>query len=95
MHIVSTCFVFAGVNITFQGVFQAFGGGIESLIVSVCRQLLFVFPFAWLFADLAKANGDLSWTLWTVFPIAEILTAVVAFVLYKRLYKTKVSPFLK
>lgn len=57
MHIISACFVFAGVNITFQGVFQAFGGGIESLIVSVCRQLLFVFPLAWLFASLARADA--------------------------------------
>ena len=49
MHIISICFVFAGANIAFQGIFQALGGGIESLIVSVCRQLLFVFPFALIF----------------------------------------------
>lgn len=50
MHIISICFVFAGTNIAFQGIFQALGGGMESLIVSVCRQLLFVFPFACFFA---------------------------------------------
>lgn len=93
MHIISICFVFAGVNIAFQGVFQALGGGIESLIVSICRQLLFVFPFAWIFAGMAKADSSLSWTMWTVFPIAEILTAAVAVLLFVRLYRRSVSRF--
>lgn len=91
MHIISICFVFAGVNIAFQGVFQALGGGMESLIVSVCRQLLFVFPFAWIFAGIAKSDSTLNWTMWTVFPIAEILTAVVAFALFRRIYQQKVT----
>lgn len=93
MHIISICFVFAGVNIAFQGVFQALGGGVESLIVSVCRQLLFVFPFAWIFAGMVKANPELNRIMWTVFPIAEILTAIVASVLFKRIYRKKVIQF--
>lgn len=91
MHVISICFVFAGINIAFQGIFQALGGGIESLIISICRQLLFIFPFAFLFAYIAKRNQDLNWTLWTIFPIAEILTAIVAFFLFKRLYKNKIK----
>jgi len=91
MHIISICFVFAGANIAFQGIFQALGGGIESLIVSVCRQLLLVFPFAWLFAGIAKADNSLSWTMWVVFPIAEILTVIVAVLLFSRLYKKRIS----
>lgn len=89
MRIVSTCFIFAGVNIAFQGVFQALGGGIESLIVSICRQLLFVFPFARIFAEFVKNDSSLSWTMWTIFPIAEILTAIAAVVLFKRLWRKK------
>ena len=91
MHIISICFVFAGANIAFQGIFQALGGGIESLIVSVCRQLLFVFPFAWIFAEMAKSDSSLNWTMWTVFPIAEILTVVVAILLFSRLFKKNIS----
>ncbi len=91
MHIISICFVFAGINIAFQGVFQALGRGMESLIVSVCRQLLFVFPFAWLFAEMAKADSALTWTMWTVFPIAEILTVIVAVLLFIKLYKNKIK----
>lgn len=91
MHIISICFVFAGANIAFQGIFQALGGGMESLIVSVCRQLLFVFPFAWIFAEMAKSDSSLNWTMWTVFPIAEILTVVVAILLFSRLFKKNIS----
>lgn len=91
MHIISICFVFAGANIAFQGVFQALGGGIESLIVSVCRQLLFVFPFALIFAGMAKSDNALSWIMWIVFPIAEILTVVVAVLLFSRLLKKNIS----
>lgn len=91
MRIISICFVFAGANITFQGLFQALGGCIESLVVSVCRQLLFVFPFAWIFAGIAKADNVLNWTIWTIFPIAEILTMVVGVVLFIKLYKNKIK----
>ncbi len=90
MHIISICFVFAGVNIAFQGLFQALEAGVESLIISVCRQLLFVFPFAWIFADIAKADDKLNWTMWTVFPIAETLTAIIAVLLFIRLYKKNI-----
>lgn len=91
MHIISICFVFAGANIAFQGIFQALGRGIESLIVSICRQLLFVFPFAWIFAGIAKADNALNWTIWTIFPIAEFLTMVVGVVLFINLYKNKIK----
>lgn len=87
MHVISVCFVFAGVNIAFQGVFQALDGGLESLAVSVCRQLLFVFPFAILFAGMVKADIGLSWLMWSVFPVAEILTAAVAVLLFVRSYR--------
>lgn len=87
IRIVSTCFIFAGVNIAFQGVFQALGGGVESLIISVCRQLVFIFPFAWIFAEIVKNDSGLSWIMWTVFPIAEVLTAVVAVVLFRRIWR--------
>ena len=76
MRIISISFVFAGANIAFQGIFQALDGGLESLIVSLCRQAIFVFPFALAFAALAKANADVCWTVWLTFPIAEILSAV-------------------
>ena len=87
MHIISISFVFAGANIAFQGVFQAMNGGIASLIVSVCRQIVFVFPFAFAFARIAKETPDMQSLVWATFPIAEILTLIIAIYLFKRLWK--------
>ncbi len=91
MQVISISFVFAGANIALQGVFQALNGGVESLIISLCRQLVFIFPIALIFANLAKANTDCIWTVWLTFPIAEILSAVIALILFIRIYKKKVS----
>lgn len=85
MHIVSIGLVFAGINIAFQGVFQAVGSGAGSLIISVCRQLLFVFPFAIVFAQIAKNDMQMNWLMWSVFPIAEILTAAAAVIIWRKI----------
>lgn len=87
MRIISICFVFAGINIAFQGIFQAIGGGIQSLIISLGRQVVFVFPFAILFAAAASKNPDVTWLSWTTFPIAELLTAVISVILFKQKWK--------
>ncbi len=78
IRIISAGLIFAGINIAFQGIFQALGSGVGSLAISVCRQILFVFPTAIIFAHFAKLNYELNRLLWTVFPIAEILTVIVA-----------------
>ncbi|MCM1023762.1 MAG: MATE family efflux transporter [Prevotella sp.] len=86
IRVISIGLVFAGINIAFQGIFQALGSGAGSLAVSLCRQLLFIFPFALPFASIAKHNYSLNWLLWAVFPIAEILTVIVAAVIFKKLF---------
>lgn len=91
MRIISICFVFAGANVAFQGIFQALDGGAESLVVSLCRQLVFLFPLALIFAHIAKQNPNLYSLVWTSFPICEILSCVVAVILYKRLVKSRVD----
>ena len=85
IRIISIGLVFAGINIAFQGVFQAVGSGIGSLIISICRQLLFVFPFALVFAYIAKNDSQMNWLLWSVFPIAEILTAAAAIIIWRKI----------
>ncbi len=84
IRVISTGLVFAGINIAFQGMLQAVGSGIGSLIISICRQLLFVFPIALIFACIVKNNSQLNWLLWSVFPIAEALTAIAAVIIWKK-----------
>ena len=87
MRIISISFVFAGANIAFQGVFQALDGGLESLILSLCRQLIFVLPVVWLFARLVNQSVAGSWLVWTTFPIAEIVSVLIACLLMRRINK--------
>ncbi|MGN0982986.1 MAG: MATE family efflux transporter [Candidatus Limivicinus sp.] len=87
MRIISISFVFAGANIAFQGVFQALDGGLESLILSLCRQLIFVLPVAWLFARLVRQAAAGSWLVWTTFPIAELVSVLIACLLMRRINK--------
>lgn len=92
VRIISLSFLFAGANVAFQGIFQALDGGTESLLVSLGRQLVFIFPFAWIFASMAKSNPDYYWLVWLTFLIAEELSFAIACGLLKRIYKKKVQP---
>ncbi len=89
IHIISIGLVFSGINIAFQGIFQAVGSGIGSLAISIGRQLLFVFPFAIAFANIAGSDPKMERLLWAVFPIAEILTAAAALIIWKRISNKK------
>ena len=53
VRIISISFLFAGVNIAFQGLYQALNGGMESLIVSLLRQAILILPLAWGFQNLS------------------------------------------
>lgn len=91
IRIISISFIFAGANIAFQGIFQALDSGIESLVVSICRQFLFVLPVAWIFSYIIIHFSGSSWLIWITFPIAEIVSAFIACILMKRTYKNKIS----
>lgn len=92
MHVISISFVFAGANIAYQGVFQALDSGIESLIISICRQFLFVIPVAWGFAKVVNNTSiDNIWMVWTTFPIAEVITVIMAYVFMKKISKNKIK----
>ena len=91
MRIISVSFLFAGANIAFQGIFQALDSGVESLILSVCRQLVFVLPVAWGLAEIAAASSEKVWLVWWTFPVAEAATAVIACVLMKRIQRKKIQ----
>lgn len=87
MRLIAISYVFAGANVAFQGVFQALDCGLESLIISVCRQFLFVIPVAYLFSQLVLADLCGTWLIWTSFIIAEVLSTVIAVLFMKRIMK--------
>lgn len=91
MRIISVSFIFAGANVAFQGIFQALDSGIESLIISVCRQILFILPVAYGFSLLAIQNPANDWIVWLTFPIGKFVSAVIACIFMKKIIKNKVE----
>ena len=91
MRIISLSFIFAGMKIAYQGIFQALDSGLESLIISVLRQFLFVLPVAWVFSLFARESPDLIWTVWLTFIIAETLSCIIATVFMKRINHNVIS----
>lgn len=89
MRIVSISFVFAGANVAFQGIFQAIDCGLESLLISVLRQCVFVLPLAWIFAKIAINDASMTWLIWLSFPITEAVTAAIAYLLMRRVNRNK------
>lgn len=80
IRIISLGFLFAGGNIALQGVFQALGCGISSLIVSLLRLLIIVLPLAKIFSMMSNATN----MIWLSFPIAELFALVVAIILLRK-----------
>ena len=91
MRIISISFIFAGINVAYQGIYQALDGGIESLIISLIRQLVLILPLAGIFSIFVR-NGQMGVSLiWWAFPITEIVACLVGYVFLKRIIKNRVE----
>ena len=91
MHVISISFLFAGINVAYQGIYQALNGGIESLMISLLRQLVIILPLAGVFSIFVR-NGQMGVLLiWWAFPITEFLSCLVGYVLLKRIKKYRVG----
>lgn len=90
MRIVSLAFIFAGLNIALQGVFQALECGIESLVISIGRQVLFILPVAWVFVQFIDGVSNVSMVWWT-FLIGETITLLCGIAMYIRVSKKKIN----
>ena len=84
MRVISISFLFAGINVAYQGIYQALDGGIESLVISLLRQLIIILPLAGIFSVFVK-NGQMGVSLiWWAFPITEIIACLVGYVFLKK-----------
>ena len=83
--------LFAGINVAYQGIYQALDGGIESLVISLLRQLVIILPLAGIFSIFVR-NGQVGVSLiWWAFPITEFIACLAGYVFLKRIRKTKVD----
>ena len=91
MRIISISFLFAGINVAYQGIYQALDGGVESLVISLLRQLIIILPLAEILSVFVK-NGQMGVSLiWWAFPITEVISCLVGYVFLKRIRKNKVD----
>ena len=91
MRVISISFLFAGINVAYQGIYQALDGGIESLVISLLRQLIIILPLAGIFSVFVK-NGQMGVSLiWWAFPITENVACLGGYVFLKKIRKNKVE----
>lgn len=88
MRIISISFIFAGINVAYQGIYQALGCGVESLVISLLRQLIIILPLAGIFSIFVR-NGQIGVSLiWWAFPITEFIACLAGYVFLKKIRKT-------
>ena len=90
IRIISLSLIFAGANVAFQGIFQALRSGMESLVISLCRQLLFVLPVTWLLARIGL-HANMPSLVWWTFLFAEAVSAAISCLFMHRIRKTKIT----
>ena len=91
MRVISVSFLFAGINVTYQGIYQALDGGVESLVISLLRQLVIILPLAGIFSLFVR-NGQIGVSLiWWAFPITEVIACLVGYLFLKRIRKNESS----
>ena len=55
------------------------GKGAASLVISLCRYVIFIMPLAWLLCRQLGPTG-----VWHAFWVTEVLSAVIAFAVYRK-----------
>ena len=88
LHIASLGFVFMGISVAIQGVLQSIGYAIRPLIIALLRLVIFVFPIAYFFT----LTENVTTLVWWTFPISELLTVIVSFIILKKSYNERISP---
>ncbi len=91
MRIISISFIFAGINVAYQGIYQALDAGMESLVISLIRQLVVILPLAGIFSIFVR-KGQIGVSLiWWAVPITELIACMVGYVFLKRIRKNKLE----
>ncbi len=84
LRTISYSFIMAAISIVLSGTFQALGVGVNSMMMSFCRQLVVLLPAAYLLGRFVSLDA-----LWWSFPIAEIIAMCMAVFLFWRLYQKR------
>ena len=79
LRLISAGFIVSAVSVASSGALEGLGKGVPSFIISLFRYVVIIIPAAFLLSRIFGAVG-----VWNAFWIAETITAVIAFVIYRR-----------
>lgn len=79
LRIISLGFVVSAVSVTASGTLEGLSQGMSLLVISLCRYILVIIPAAFVLSRVCGACG-----VWYAFVISELLTAVAAGLIYRR-----------
>ena len=79
LRIISIGFVISAVSTTASGALEGLGKGAESLVIALCRYVIFIMPLAALLCNWLGADG-----VWHAFWLTEVLAAAVSGAVYRR-----------
>ncbi len=79
LRIISAGFIVSTVSVISAGALEGLGKGTQSLAISLCRYIVVIIPAAFL---LSRWLGPVG--VWHAFWIAELLTAAVSLVIYRK-----------
>ena len=88
LRTISWAFIPAAIGIVLTNVFQAVGRGMNSMIMSICRQLLVLLPIAYLL----KALFGTVDSVWWCFVIAEVFSLFLCLLLFRRCDRDMIRP---
>lgn len=82
LRMIAAGFLISTVGCVLSGAFEALGKGVQSLVVSLLRQLLVIIPLSMVLSRVMGIYG-----VWITFPIAELAAAVIGCILYGNFMK--------
>ncbi len=91
LRVISLSFPLAAYNIIRGSVMQALGSAVNSMIVSLARQLFVLLPSAMVLAMIFRADGGLP-AVWFSYVIAEIVALIMTVMFYRKVRGTKIDP---
>lgn len=86
LRILASCFVPAAISIIFSTFYQGIGLGVNSLFISLLRQLIIILPLAWV---LSKVSLTM---VWWAFPIAEVAALAFNVFLFRSVWRKRITP---
>lgn len=87
MRVVPAGFLFVGFNVAWQGILQALGNGVKSLVLSFLRLIAVCLPLVYAFSVTPIADT----LVWWAFPIAEAVASVAALIFGIIVMKNKIN----